>query len=539
MNEQSNNENEKKIKKEISLIIKENKRLHAELKTKNESLATLINQNFTDLKTLQEKHDNIVSLLSTNYNKNVDRINKEYGMFKNSINAKIKDRIFTNYKLNNEQVQILTKHNGFLTTTINQLQCDNMVLEEKINNLNNINNKVIDELKTEKSKFAQQCSDLEIAQDDISRKIESIKSLTIERDSIRLSQQDFHNKHLLLLNDNVLKQSNIDEKTLEILSLNSKITELDSRHLLHESSKTELNIKMTELINRIDSLQFDVLSTNKINKQLEEELASVTEERDIYFKDMENYKLKLRELELIMLDQIKRIQDDTVTAKEIYILEHENITKTMQEQHDKQLSIIKSETNASLIDKEKQIDGLTSYLKSLVDNQYLTLNEIEKLKITNDKLKSDNNNVDQRINEVHSFYKKELDELKLKKKHENDSLIENYVETIKKSQELNDALQHRLNQTVETLSISKTTISNLKETNGHLEKQIQKKEFDDDTIHDRYNQLRLENQSLREKLERSIELNNNFSSKEKQYELQLGQLRSKFIALTKKNMTPT
>jgi chromosome segregation ATPase len=273
--------------------------------------------------------------------------------------------------------------------------------------------------------------------------------------------------------------------------------------------------------------------------QLKGEKDVILDEKYHYIQEADQYKQKLRESESSILERIKQLQDTTTREKERYILEQENKFKELKDKFEKQILSIRNEYNGLVSDREKQIDGLMSHLKSFTDTQHITLNENEKLKITNEKFKMEQSGIDQKTNELNGQHKKEMDEIKVLHKKEKDLLVESYNETIKKSQELNDALQNRLNQTIEALGLSKTAISNLKETNQNLEKQIQTKESEDSSYQDKYNQSRSENMSLREKLERSIELNNSYSNKEKQYESQIKQLQSKYsqlVNLTKKGM---
>jgi FtsZ-binding cell division protein ZapB len=279
--------------------------------------------------------------------------------------------------------------------------------------------------------------------------------------------------------------------------------------------------------------------TQKDVNQFRAEKNAVIEEKMHYLQDIEEYKKRYLELETSLLEKIKKIQDAATIDKNNYVNEQQSRIKELQDNHEKQMIIIKSECNSNIIDKEKQIEALINHIKSYSDNQHIVLNEMEKIKLINEKLKTDTFGIDQKINEIHLYYKKEIEDLKILHKKEKELLIDSYNENIKKSQELNEALQIRLNQTIEALSLSKTAISNLKETNISLEKQVQSRDSEEITYQDKYQQLRSENYSLREKLDRSIELNNVFSTKEKQYESQLRQLQSKYaqlITLTKKGI---
>jgi len=590
-------------KREIAKIVKENQKLQLGLKSKNETINSLINQNFTELKNLQEKHDKIINSLAESYELNVGKLESKYKLFRVSMQNKFKDNISTHYRLNNEKVALILEQNKNLT---NKMDASQKEIEQKESKLlketgeletklkkeieqKEIKNKQIAEqyiqssrkqsemeIKTKEliqinkimeqqlaevtSRCEKQTSiqieldkkiseltikngkletDLHSTKIELSKNSELVKNLTIDTDQVKNAYLDIHNKYVLLLNDNASKQNSIDEKTLDIISFNSKLGETEKKNILLETNRKELNVKLTEYIHQVDNLQTELLSTQKIILQLKMEKDVIQDEKYHHIKEANEYKEKLREIETGILEKIKQIQDINNNERETYLTDQGNKFKDLQIKYDKQIEQMRSEFNSEILAKEKQIDGLINYLKSLTDNQYLVLHEMDKLKSSNEKLKLDNTDVDQKINMVHQQNKKEFDEFKMICKKEKDSLMDSYNDTIKKSQELNDALQNRLSQTIEALGLSKNAISNLKETNQSLEKQLQDKESDDGAYQEKYGQIRSENISLREKLERSIEMNNSFSNKEKHYELQIKQLQTKYsqlIALTKKSI---
>lgn len=569
------------IKKEMATIIKENQKLQSELKTKNETINSLINQNFTELKSLQDKHDKIVNSMSSSYDGNVKDMEDKYKLFRLSFQSKLKDNMNIYYKLNNERMTLLDDHNKHLLEKISELRKDINIKETNVNSLtaqNDTINKKYGEMETKyveleyiKKILEQQLGEVnalfenqtnaKIENDkkittllsqkediemelhstklELTKNLDTLKKLSIDTDQAKNAYQEIYNKHILLLNENVTKQNSLDEKTLENLSINSRLNEIEKKNILLDSNRKDLSIKITEFIHQVDGLQSELLSAQKLIIQLKNEKDVISDEKFHYAKEAEQYKSKTRDMELSILERIKQMQEFSNKEKEKYVFDQENKLRDAREKHEKQILALRNEYNTSTSDMEKQIDGLTSYLKSYTDNQYITLGEIEKLKITNEKLRMEHVGIDQKLNEIHMHYRKELDELKSSYKKEKEILIDSYNETIKKSQELNDALQNRLNQTIEALGLSKTAISNLKDSNQNLEKQMHSRESEDGSYQDKYNQIKSENLSLREKLERSIELNNSFNNKEKQYESQIKQLQAKYaqlINLTKKGL---
>jgi chromosome segregation ATPase len=569
------------VRKDLASIIKENQKLQSDLKTKNETINLLINQNFTELKSLQEKHEKLIDSLAISYDNNIKNLDNKYKIFKKSLDVRLRDSVNTHYKINNEKVHILEEQRNAMQQKIDENQKEIIMRDEKIKELSiqfeavnklynehqiKCKNMEQDKILTDQRlselnvmyenhmnttiDYSKALTDLNFAKEKIETELHSVKQeilrndstmviLKTEADHAKNSYQNIHNKHLLLLNENVSKQNSIDEKTLEILSLNSKISELDKKNLLLESNRKDLNIKVTEFIHQLDNLQSEMVAAQKNILQLKAEKDNIIEEKDHYIKELDHYKQKFMESEASILEKINKIQNTATNEKNQYVSNHEEKIRDVVDRHEKQLTLLKSECNSIVVDKEKQIEGLMNHLKSYVDNQYITFGEIEKIKLANEKLKSETLDIDKKTNDLHINYKKELEDLKNSHKKEKELLIDSYNENIRKSQELNEALQNRLNQTIEALSLSKTAISNLRETNQTLEKQVQSRETEENNYQDKFFHLKNENTSLREKLERSIDLNNTFSNKEKQYESQIRQLHTKYgqlVALTKKGM---
>lgn len=581
------------VKKEMSIIAKENQKLQSDLKIKNETIASILDQNFAELKSLQEKNEKIIASTTTIYSNNIQEIEEKYKIFRNSFNNKLREYVQTHNKISGERIILLSNHNTELAEKMQGLLLE---LEDKNSLLKTLdsesNSKIVElssqnldqqqkyciletkYLELEKIKLFLEKQNSEIMSqydkhldvknhyeniinglnienvnlkqstqslnEQVQKNDDTIRYLSTEVDGSKKLQQDLHNKYLLVLNDNMLKQTSIDEKTMEVISLTSKISELECKTNLYETDKKEINCKITDFTTQIGNLQADLLVSQKMVAQLKIEKDHIMDEKDIYSKETEQLRNKLKEFELDILDRINKIQDEVSKEKEKYTRENDFKFNKLQADYEKHIMTIKNECNTLVADKDKQIDGLTSHVKSFTDNQYITLNELEKLKLANEKLKSDHSMVDQKITDILMRNKLEIDELRSNHKKEKDIIMESYNENIKKSQELNDALQQRLNQTMEALTLSKTAISNLKETNQNMEKHIYTRESDNNSFQDKYERLRSETLAIKEKLDRSIELNNNFSLKEKQYENQFKQLQAKYsqlLALTKRGIS--
>lgn len=591
-------EDEKKIKelkKEIISIVKENQKLQSELKIKNETINSIVGQNFIELKSLQEKHENVINKLNECYETNINEINEKYKLFRISLHGKLKDGVNTQYHINNNRISLLTNYSNDILQKLEESQQYTKLLENKLNELEKQKENEIHELIEQKnimtnknveldSLYKNICSrekfleiqlketslayenniqihnqhtktitDLRLTSDELknelcqtqnelSKKIDYLKNITSELEQLKNSYADCQNKYLLLLHDNTAKQNSIDDKTLEIININSKMNELEKKNILLESNRKEINIKMTDMVHQLDNLQTELLSNQKNVHQLKIERDVITDERNYYIKELEIHKMQLREMETNLMSKVKSIQDTNNKEKENYIADIESKINGIKTTYEQQIMSLKNEYLTKISEKEKQVDTLTMHIKSFTETQYLTLNEIEKLKLVNETLKFENENVDKKITEINNNHKQELDAIKIAHKQENEILLGSYNETIKKSQEINDALQIRLNQTIDALGLSKTAIYNLKETNQQLEKQIHFKESNNGNFQEKYDQLRNENLSLKEKIDRLIELNNSYNNKERHYEGQIKQLQSKYnqlITLTKKNINGT
>lgn len=422
----------KNIKKEIAIIIKENHRLQNDLRQKNDTIASLIEQNFNELKTLKEKYDNMMNTISISHENSINTINRKYNTFRKSLNTRMRESIGTHCKISNERISILSNHNQELTTKIIELQKD---VERKENKIKLIENEFID----------------------------------------------------------------IDKKYQH--------TEIKNKEL------------------------------DNITTILKSQLSNTT-------MSLENYKNRLEQQEIVTSENMRNYQANFIKEKESLTNEYIVANKELVDKYENQIILLKNEINSITMDKDQRINGLMNHLKSIIDNQYVAFGELEKFKSLNEKFKNDNS--DKKINDMIIKYKKEIESITDTHSREKEILNESHKETITKLQESiikfqesNELLQHRLNQSIEALSLSKTTITNLKDTKQDLEKVIHFKESEDKSLVEKNKELINENINLKEKLTRSLELANELSNKEKIYESQIKILQSKYnqlLLLTKKNM---
>lgn len=569
------------IKKELLKLIKDNNKLQSELKSKNETINSLINQNFTELRKLQETHTKLTSDISESYNRNIERLNKNHQLFKRSLKNKLKDNINTHYKLNNEKVHLLEKQNKKSNDKIDELQTINEQLSSKYENINNQlhdlrleknaldtktkeledTNKILQKDLNELTlKYENKCKIYENYDDkfnslleknknlelelhtvnlELSKTSESLELMTSKMEKINNSYIELHDKYVFLLDDNAVRKNTIDEKIIEISNLNSKIDETEKKNNLIETHRNELNIKITELINQNDNIKADLFSSSKTIQQLKTEKESLLNEKEHFMEELKICNNRLKEIELNASENIEKIQSKSNLERDTFISNHEKKIEELIDNYDTKIRDIKSEYNALISDRDAQIEGLTTYLKSITDNQYSVLNEMERVRSANEKLKSNQTDIDKKMNEIHIKYAQMIEEERDNYKREKSLLTETYNSNLKKSQEMSDGLQTRLSQTIEALGLSKSAISNLRHANNELEKQLSERKADDLRYKNQFDKIKSENISLRENLERSIELNNASNNREKQYEAQIKNLQSKYnhlVSLTKKNI---
>lgn len=510
--------------KEIKILIKENQKLQADLKMKNDMMTSILDQNFSQLKDLNDKNEKIISSVVSNYLSNVELLEENYKQLRSDLRNRVKKYVDTHTKLMNDRIsKLLVKNQLSDDTKMVELSNKYCILETKCLELENQNKQLIvvsDNNYNIRLQYENMVSDLNrqkmvldtelnLARQEIIKNNNMILFLTAEMNSVKTSFQEI--------------------QEIEMESAKIKIDELGKKIILYEHNQSELNVKLVDCINQIDNLELELLTAQGIIQQNELEINIVMEEKKYYVSEYDNLKSKMHELETNVLLRISEIQDQCKRDKDICAVTYEKKMLELSANYDEQIFSLKAKYITEINDKEVKITGLTNNLKVFVENQYFTSCEVEKNKLLYDKLKGEYAGIDKKIDELNEKHKNVYTELELSHKKEKDVLVNSYNETIRKTQDLNDILQQRLSQSVEALGMSKIAITNLKENNLKLEKQLGEANTSvtDDDIKIKYDSVTKENSLLREKLEKSIELNNNFSNKEKQYEYQIKQLQTK------------
>lgn len=559
--------------KQVKSMKKENQRLQSELKGRNETITSLIDQNFAELSALKVRHQDIIANIMSTYETNVKKLEKHFTIFKQSYDKKLKDHMDVHYKFTREKNILMSQNHQNLINEITALKDTlvqkNSAIEELKTRIGNIDmqseifatkeheiqsqkeimNAQIIEIKglldnAQKSIIQKDSKILELIDQnrDLSTNIETERKLSyqyLERidflekeiDRVKATYGNIHDKYTLVLNDNTIKQNNLDEKILEVITLNSKVSELMRKITNTETSKNDLSVKVTETVNQLEKARLDLLESEKNNNKLKSEVDILYEEKQHLMSDLQIATNQLRSERESLLEKILKLQEEFQKSQEMLKNEHETKITTTIANHEKTIFEMRAEFGTVTNDKDKKIESLTNYVKSLTESQYITLNDNEKLKQINEKMQLDQINIDNRITEITQKHKNYVEDLQDSFSKEKETLLESFNESIKKSNDMVDALQTRLNQSYEALKLTKITITDLKETNQKLEEKNKTHDTEQADVYFRYNEMKIENEALREKLDRTIDLNTSLSNRERQHDNQLKQLRLKYQEL--------
>jgi len=530
-------DNDKQIKKDMTLIIKENNKLKKELLEKNTIINSIVNQNVTEIKLIKDKYEDILKNLMTSYDDNIKYLNSSYDIYKHGLEKRLRDTMKTHYKLNNEKCDILSKYNDELTKKIKlhddineKLLITNFQLKES----EYVKNMTIAQL-NDLSSVHKNCTNIISADETIIHNLRNENNLLRSQiESSDINQiKEIKNKYDMLLFDSINKQNDFDVQNMEILNLKTNYSKITEINKLLYAEKKDMSIKMTEYINQIDNLAIKNLSLNKTVNLITIEKENLYQENQHYIREYEIIKKELYEINSNALAKTAKLYADFENERQKYITDTNDVHgKNMLILND-QIQGMQQQHNKYVQEKDSQIKSLMDYIKSFTDNQHALFCDMETLKSANNKLSASQSDIDKILSKIRAEYETKLNDLLDSVSKEKNALIENYKETIAKTQETNAALEERLNQTVDALSLSRITIANMRDNNLSLEKKIQTMDRGDD-----HHDMRIEISSLKEKLDKSVELCNTYGINEKRYELQIKQLQTKCnkLMMVTKNM---
>ena len=575
--ENNNDDILKKFKHDITILAKENRKLQNELIEKNSIINLVINQHISEKKTLSDAHNESMQDILTTYNVNIMDMKKKYDIFRTSLHKRLQDTITTHYKLSNEKHDLLMARNQELATmmqshqdklsektqqidlyrnrayelqqvhdgiesrlqdtlhskqmiegSLNELRDAHLYCHTKINSSESI----IEELRQNVSQLKSQLYDTEMIS---SKNEEWCKQLIIDLDATKM----MGNKHNILVHDLMTKQNTIDEKNLELIRLEMKHQEMEHQITILENSKKDQHIRITDYCTAIENLQSDISLITKKVTTLSSEKEDLVYQLQHRLTEYDLIKNQLREIETTMLSRIRHVQESFELEKTKYINDHTSQYENQILKLNDTMVMMQQTFDIANANKDQQIKSLMDHVKSFTENQYATFIELDKQRSLNEKMSVTQANIDQTLTQINDQHTQEMDRMKLDFDNQKNTLITSYEDTIKNAQDNNDILEERLNQTIEALTLSRSTISNIRDANMILENKINTKETEEMSTVDKYNTVRSELVSLREKLDKSVNLNNDYANRERQYETKIKQLQLKYnqvLLLTKKNM---
>jgi hypothetical protein len=306
--------------------------------------------------------------------------------------------------------------------------------------------------------------------------------------------------------------------------LNSTIRENQQTRIYQDESQalTLENKALRERLIALETAQADLItsrtqhitSENKV-KELEHMINSLIIERDLAREesarraaDYQKACQSLTESESSMITKLSQLQTESSEQISRYEKSHREEIERLTIQHETHIQSVKKELGVTILERGRQIDGLTSCLKAFTDSQYVALNELEKYKNENEKLRQTHEQYEQQINSILQKCHGETDDERRRDKRDREILMESYKENIRKAQELNSNLQEKLEKAFDTISKSKAIIHNLRESNERLKKLTINSETKSNTESEiRIQQLQAEIDNLQAKLDASIELN--------------------------------
>jgi chromosome segregation ATPase len=550
------------IKKELLVFKKSNSKLQEELKNKNDMIASLINQNYNEINDLKNLHQKTTKEMQNLYDTNMKIIMVKFQDFKKNIHAYYKNLIVTRSKINKEKEKMLidlrdnifSQHKNVLN---NIVDTENFIkkLQNNIVELNTViqNNQLkINQLESEKFNlqdinekynnlqftYTTIKNDLNKALDELDKKNSltaklenNVVNLETELRNFKLNNRELQNKCTTLINDCNAKQHIIEENSMSINALTNQKDELQKQNKILDTQRQDINLRLTNITNEFENLKCAYSNINIKNNENKIEITSLTELNKKYDEDLRNCNAELSHLKQSSMEKIKSMND----KHQHEINELENFYKkklqNLKDEYENKIDKMQIEFNSEYADKNKLIESLKNYVKNLTDNQHMAFSDAEKLKVINDKLLNDQKNIDIQIKEIKEQCRKEMDDNVKKIIMEKDDIISEHKKNIRKLEEYNESLSRKIEETMDTLKITKNTLTGLNEQNINMGKQLDGRNKEHDIILSKYNALKEDFDEMKEKNDLSNAQINKFVTREKQMNAQMRQMQEKLAQL--------
>lgn len=538
----------KTVKKEMHAILKENTRLQTELKSKNETINTIINQNFVELKQLQHQHQNIVDTLTTTYNSNIQEMETKYRAFRSGFQNKLKDSINTYYRVANERIKLLNEHNDQLKNRVSLLQAElgtktntlrktteelteqtktAQQLNTTLNNLESAYKELYDTSNIDKKTLQTQDKELKELRQYRERNSELEKELQIIKDSHKEIRTDY----LTMISENMEKQTRLDEANITIQDLHRVAIKRDKQFAQLTNDQNQLSKSITDLNLALSEEKKKHQETHNKLRELNNTHTECAVSKEEYISQIELLRTECQRLTVAQAEQIRlhteALSNERAICNTKLATELDKYTKTMKQERDsivEELELAKRVHAATMSEKEAQLASFKTLAKANSETQHTTFQELDKLRQQNALFLESQEKFDKKFAELEAKYQKEISDIKNQQKNDSDTLMTTYTDNSRKSQEMCEMLQTRLTQVTDALALAKATISNLKETNQILEEQSKQHSIDEDETQSKQDDLHEENQTLKDRLERAVDLNNTLNVRLRQYESQIKQL---------------
>jgi len=558
-----------KMRREMIAVLRDNKKLKLQLKSNNETLNSLITKNFADLENLKSNFDK----LSQKYKEQIETLSSQYDFFQKTFRHRMKSYQKTTVEVYEKKIGTIEAFSRELgeklkemTDKEERLLSEERELVEKINLLERTKTSLSEEIEDKIGQISQlqgqkeswqknysllegKCNDLtekwKIEKQSVAVGLEQIRELRNKIDSIlreknntegqlaelQKQYQSLKIEMLSLSEENFKKQTSLDSKNMENLELQSNKNELHRKLESIDKEKKMLEYQIEKDIEKIRNLDKNLTEIGNSNRAFETKLEFLENElerwKTEYGKIRNEFLLKERELR----EKQESLEKKNLETIQQIKKEYEEKIADLGKERDDETQKLKVELSTLRDKSENTIKLLEMHIKSFTDTHYHIFEENEKIKNQLMTIKKENDSFQLIRQADKEESRKEIDAWKQSYQKEKELHEKTRLEYEDKLKETTENLQGKINQTLEALNLTKTTIYNLKESNSALEKKLQSSTIDVPMYQKSLKELKEENSSLKEKLEKSVELNNLFNNKEKQYENQIKQLSAKYNSL--------
>lgn len=556
-NESSNNVGKvMQLKKEVIMYKKTNAKLQEELRLKNDTVNALLNQNYHELSQLKSNHDKVVSEIQNIYDTNVRIFNTKFREFKTTIHIHYKNLIVTKKKIYEEiktsQQELINKlseknsilsqqlseleekiksssnTNDTLNLEIKNLKMNISSLEVKSNGLDELNKShktLLENLQDVKNNNLNLSEDLDKKKSQIQKLENKINTLEVDLNSSKKLNQELGNKCTMMATDINSKQSVLDEKTHFINNLVVQKDEISKQNEVLESQNKDLSTKLSKNMSELENLKTNHLNLRHLNGEHENELFTLRETKKRFETELKEYKEMMKSLKTSFDERVQNQM--TKYTSEIKQLKEEHLatTTTIINSGTEKMDKILVETNTKLMDCQKKNEDLISHVKNLVDGQHIAFTEVEKLKNLNDKLILKQKSIDLEFASIKDSHQKELNEQIARFEKDKEDAIGKIRRDLNSSEDSHNNLLNKYNQAMETLSMTKSTLSDLNVSNVNLTKQIDNKNKEYESYSIKLNKIKDDYDELLEKYKRVVSQLQTYSEREKSLNMQIMKLK--------------